>query len=160
MQAKEQDLYDTKKVALEKELSEKQESVEKDLAERQKNLIAQEQEVAKLREEVSQFPQKLAEEIFKAREDTQSKVRSELQFQMELSSKEMEGERKLYEQKVVSLDAKIKELEALVASLNRRVDEAGKQTQGIALKAIEGASSRFPYKCDTSYPKSQQESER
>ena len=41
---------------------------------------------------------------------------------------------------VGSLEAKIKEKDALIAQLTQKVNDAGKQVPDIALKAIEGAA--------------------
>jgi hypothetical protein len=55
-------------------------------------------------------------------------------------AKETEGERKLNQQTVASLQAKIKEQEEQIHQLTRRADDAGTQVQNIAVRAIEGAA--------------------
>ncbi len=53
----------------------------------------------------------------------------------------MQGENKLSQQAITSLQAKIKEQDSLVASLNEKANTAGAQVQAIALKALDSASS-------------------
>jgi len=54
--------------------------------------------------------------------------------------KEVEGERKLNQQIIAALEKKIKEQEELIHQLTEKANEAGRQVQDIAIKAIEGAS--------------------
>ena len=55
-------------------------------------------------------------------------------------AKEVDGERKLHQQMIASLEQKLKEKDAVIANLTSRADDAGKQIQNIAVKAIDGAS--------------------
>ena len=64
---------------------------------------------------------------------------------MELSKKEMEGERKLYQQKIEAKENKIKEIEQQIANMTMTAQQAGHQVKEIAVKAIEGASVRGNY---------------
>lgn len=142
---KDQDAYAIEKAKLESELNEMKASALVKIQEKEKKLAEQEAEVTTLREQVAHFPEKLSAEVARAQGETKQQVESALHFQMELSKKEMEGDKKLYEQKVVTMEAKIKELENQVTLLHRKADEAGKQVQGIAMKAIEGASKYPPH---------------
>ena len=72
-------------------------------------------------------------------------LKNQYQFEMQLSQKELEGEKRLYEQKVASFLEKIKEQESLIKTLTARVDQSGKQVQDIAVKAVEGASTIKTY---------------
>ena len=57
-----------------------------------------------------------------------------------MASKEIEGERKLKEQIINSLEAKIKEQETLIKQLTSKNDDAIKQVKDIAVKALEGTA--------------------
>jgi predicted DsbA family dithiol-disulfide isomerase len=57
-----------------------------------------------------------------------------------MRAKETEGERRLSQQVIASLEARIKEQEEQIRQLTQRANEAGLQVQSIAVKAIEGAS--------------------
>lgn len=78
--------------------------------------------------------------IDKTKIETEEAVKKQYQFEMQLSQKELEGEKRLYEQKVSSFLEKIKEQDNLIKTLTARVDQSGKQVQDIAIKAVEGAS--------------------
>ncbi len=86
----------------------------------------------------------LQKELEKAVKDTEKTITERLTFTYKheagLAAKEIEGERKLYQQKVSALEMKIKEQEELIKQLTQKTNEAGLQVQNIAIKAIEGAS--------------------
>ena len=50
--------------------------------------------------------------------------------------------RKLSQQTISALEAKIKEQEELIRQLARKTDESSLQVQNIAIKALEGASTQ------------------
>ena len=137
---KDKDLYEEKKQQLEKELNEKVRQTTQSLDLRESQISEKENELESLREQVAQFPEKLQEAIDKAKLATEEAVKKQYQFEMQLNQKELEGEKRLYEQKVESFLEKIKEQENLIKTLTARVDQSGKQVQDIAVKAVEGAS--------------------
>ncbi|MCG8387650.1 MAG: hypothetical protein MJA30_19020, partial [Cytophagales bacterium] len=73
-------------------------------------------------------------------------------FEMDLFKKETDGQVKLLQQTITSLEKKIAEQEKQVEFLGTRAEHAGKQVQDIALKAIEGAAAQkitvSPYRQD------------
>jgi hypothetical protein len=137
---KDQDAYAVRKEALEKELEEKRQALEKAWAEREAALSARENELADLKARVESFPAALD----KAVRETEKTVTERLQFiakhEAEMLAKETAGERKLSQQTIASLEAKIKEQEEQIRQLSQKANEAGLQVQSIAIKAIEGAS--------------------
>jgi hypothetical protein len=139
---KESDAYEEEKTVLEKVLLEKKADFEKEYSEREAFLSANEKQFEELKTKVESFPK----ELEKAIKDTEKSVGEKLNFthkhEAELTLKEIEGERKLYEQKVSALETKIKEQEELIKQLTQKANEAGLQVQNIAIKAIEGASSQ------------------
>ena len=139
---KDNDVYEARKAALEKELKEKKDAVEKELSEREALVTARESELNELKARVAEFPA----QIEKAIKETEKSVIERLEFkykhEAELATKEIEGERKLNKQVVSALEAKIKEQDAYIRQLNQKTDQAGQQVQTIAIKAIEGASSQ------------------
>jgi hypothetical protein len=139
---KETDAYEEKKTALEKALTDKKTALEKEFEEREAAISAKEKEFGDLKTRVEAFQK----EIEKAVKDTEKAITERLTFtyrhDSELSEKEIEGERKLFHQKVEALESKIKEQEELVRQLTQKAHEAGLQVQNIAIKAIEGASSQ------------------
>ncbi|MGA1875645.1 MAG: hypothetical protein ACMUIA_08550 [bacterium] len=139
--ALEKELAD-KKAVVEKELADKKATMEKDLAERESVIKTKEKELTELRAQVDAFPRQLE----KAVKDTEKAVMEGLEIkykhEAELAARVIEGERKLHEQTAASLEAKIKDLEEQIRQSTQRANEAGKQVQNIALKAIEGASTQ------------------
>jgi hypothetical protein len=139
---KDNDVYEAKKAALEKELKDKRAAVEKELSEREALVSSKEKELADLKTQVVEFPKQLDEAV----KNTQKSVKEKLEFvykhEAELAAKEIEGERKLSKQIISALEAKIKEQEEYIRQLTLKTDEAGQQVQTIAIKAIEGASSQ------------------
>ncbi|CAN5145290.1 hypothetical protein BH20BAC1_BH20BAC1_03430 [soil metagenome] len=138
---KEEDEYQAKKAAQEKELADQKQSVEKALEEREKGIATKEQELETLRSQVANFPATLEKEIAAARMQSEEQLTTRYQFEKDLFTKEMEGENKLLQQAITSLQAKIKEQDSLIASLNEKASTAGAQVQTIALKALDSASS-------------------
>jgi hypothetical protein len=138
---KDQDGYTATKAAMEKELEEKRIALEREWSEREAALSSREKELADLKTRVESFPQ----ELEKAIRDTQTAVTEKLQFtfqhEAQMLAKETEGERKLSQQIIASLEVKIKEQEEQIRQLTQKVNEAGLQVQSIAIKAIEGAAS-------------------
>lgn len=139
---KETDAYEAKRASMEKELEEKRLAFERDITERESLLAEQEQEYAELKAKVESFP----DEIQKAVADAENAVRRDIELtyghQAELTQKEIESERKLSQQTISALEAKIKEQEELIRQLARKTDESSLQVQNIAIKALEGASTQ------------------
>jgi hypothetical protein len=139
---KDNDAYEEKKAVLEKTLAEKKAAFEKESSEREEYLSSKEKEFEDLQKKVELF----SKELEKAVKDTEKTVTERLGFtykhEAELASKEIEGERKLYQQKVAALELKIKEQDDLIKQLTLKANEAGLQVQSIAIKAIEGASAQ------------------
>ena len=137
---KDQDSYAANKAALEKELEEKRLTLEKTWSEREAALSAQEQEIKALRVQVESFPAELEKATKETAQAAIEKLQLTYRHEAEMLAKETQGESKLNQQIVASLQAKIKEQEEQIRQLTQRADEAGTQVQNIAVRAIEGAS--------------------
>lgn len=138
---KEQDEYQANKAAQEKELAEKKQSVERELQEREKAVADREQELEALRSQVAALPDTLEKGNTAARKQTEEQLNTRYKFEKDLFTKEMQGENKLLQQAITSLQTKIKEQDSLIVSLNEKANTAGTQVQTIALKALDSASS-------------------
>ena len=138
---KEEDDYQAKKTAQEKELAEKKQTIEKALEEREKIIVVREQDMESLSKKVDSFPETLEKELAAARNQLEAQLTTKYQYERDLFAKEMQGETKLLQQTVFSLQAKIKEQDSLIASLNEKANTAGSQVQTIALKALDSAAS-------------------
>lgn len=137
---KEQDAFDAKKDAKEKELAEKIATVEKNLTERELVVSVKEKEYAEMKSKVDGFPKELEKAIKDAEKSVTEKIERTYKFESELKAMEIEGELKLKDQTISTLQAKIKDQELLVVQLTTKADSAGAQVKDIAVRAIEGAS--------------------
>lgn len=136
----EEDAYEERKAALEKELKERKEQLEKTLAEREASVASRESELADLNKEVESFPKVLAKEVEQARQAAYSEVKKEMDQNAALMAMERDWERKVYEQKIAHLDSTIASQNKEIEQLKRELASAAKQVNEIAQKAIEGAS--------------------
>ncbi|MGE3556330.1 MAG: hypothetical protein AB7M93_25870 [Candidatus Obscuribacterales bacterium] len=136
---REEDAYEAKKAALEAELIAKKQTAEKELSDRESFIASQEEELQKLKEEAAAFPARLQAAISEARETTTEQLQKQYAFETELARKGEEGEKRLLEQTIATLKAKITEQEKLIDQLTRKADHASSQVQEIAVRAIDGA---------------------
>jgi hypothetical protein len=137
---KDKDVYESRKEALDKDLAEQRAQFDKEIADRESLLKAGEEELLTLRKRVELFPAELEKTVKNAERATRETVEMGYEHQISLTAKEIEGERKLSQQTIVSLKEKIKEQDELIQQLSRKANDSTLQVQSIALKAIEGSS--------------------
>jgi len=137
---KEQDDYDSKKLHLEKDLTDKKLQFEQEVSSRELNLKNAEAELAELRKANAEFPAKLD----KALKDNEMKVVEQLQtkyeFESKLMEKQYEADIRLKDQMIVSLQEKIAEHQGQLKEHTEKTNRAEANVKDIALKAIENAS--------------------
>lgn len=134
---KDRDAYQLNKQNLEKELAEKRATVLKDLEEREIAVKTHEEEFKNLKIQAQKFPQELEFAVKETENTVRVTLEKQHQHQMDLLLKDIDGERKLSQQIIASLQSKIQEQEALVKQLTQKANEASQQVQSIALKALE-----------------------
>jgi hypothetical protein len=139
---KDSDKYSEEKSLLEKELIDKRAIFEKELNDRESVIEAKEKELAALTLRVEQFPKELETALKENEKFIVERIEFKYKHQMEITQKEIEGERNLNKQLVQSLENKIKEQAEHIKQLTQKVNESGQQVQTIAIKAIEGASTQ------------------
>jgi hypothetical protein len=137
---KAQDKYDEEVRLQERKNAEKQESLEKGWQQREAALKEREEEVARLRKEAEQFPIRLQKEIDKAATEAAKRAESRFEQEILLLKKDAEAEKRLAEVQARTLQDLLSQQTAQVASLEKQLEEAKRQVQDIAVKAIEGAS--------------------
>jgi len=137
---KDSDAYEAKKQALEKNLTEQTEAKSKEFAERDAALKLQEDEFKQMRINIEQFPHELEKAVQETEKTTKENLERTYKYQMDIFAKEIDGERKLNQQIISSLQGKIKEQEQLIKQLTQKTDDASSQVQSIALKALESSS--------------------
>jgi hypothetical protein len=137
---KAQDKYEEEMRLLEKKNQEKQEALEKGWKQREAALREREDELARLREEVGQFPGRLEKEVQRAAAEATRQAEARFEQQILVLRKDAETEKRLAELRVKTLEEAVAQQAAQVAALQKQLEEAKQQVQDIALKAIEGAS--------------------
>ena len=143
---RDQDVYEAKKLALEKELVEKRTQLEQEFSKREQLLVTAEEELKTLRVKVAQFPQELEHAITTTETEVRQSVERDYGFKMDLFNKEIIGDKKLNQQIIASLQDKIKEQEQMIKQLTQKSDIANSQVQSIAIKALESASGTYELK--------------
>jgi hypothetical protein len=135
------DQYEQQQKQLQKALKDFEEAKTKEWAERERQITDQEKEFAELKVNVEKFPKDLETAIKIAKEEGTEFARRQTKIKVDLRSKEAEGERRVYDLKIQSLEDTIKKQDQQINSLLAQLDAAVKQVQALAMKAIEGASS-------------------
>jgi colicin import membrane protein len=141
---KERDQYVAQKQLLEKELTDKKATLEKTFAEREASLSLRENELQALQKQAAEFPLKLEKSVAESEKTVTEHLQFKFEYEAKLAQKEVEGEKKLAQQMISALQAKIAQQERQIQELTEKANFAGNQVQEIAVKAIEGAS-RQPF---------------
>jgi hypothetical protein len=137
---KAQDSYDESVRLQQKQNTEKQQTLEKSWAEREGALQTRERELSELRAQVDTLPARLKEERDRATSEATASIRSQFEQQIALLKKDAENDRKLSEMKIQSLESGSAHQLAQIDLLSKQLEDAKRQVQDIAVKAIEGAS--------------------
>ena len=137
---KAQDKYDEDARVLEKKNKEKQEALDKSWHERESALKTREDELLRLKKEADTFPARLKEATDQTVAQATSALDLGFQNKLALLKKDADSDARLAEQKVKALEENLARQALQLQSLTSQLDEAKKQVQNIAIKAIEGAS--------------------
>lgn len=137
---KEQDKHEEDVRQRDKKNREQQESLEKNWKEREAVLKTQEEELAQLRKEATSYPDKLKKEIDRATIDAIKQTEQRIAQEKILLERDREMEKKVAELKIKALEEAIAQQQAQITLLQSRLEDATRQVQDIAVKAIEGAS--------------------
>ena len=136
---KDQDQYDQKKTALEKELAQRKESFESEINAREQSVSAAEKELAELRTKAENFPSELDLAVQAAIKNTTAQLEKDHKFEKQLLLKDHEGEIKLKSQQIESLLSKIKDLETQLKQAYSKAENAESNSKEITLKAIQSS---------------------
>lgn len=136
---KETDLYEEKKAKMEKELADKKIAFDKEMAERETDVLANENELKELRSKAANFPKELDAAVVSTEKLVSERLSREFKFEKELNAKQNEGELKLKDQTIGTLQSKIKDIEASLKELSNKTSIAEATSKDIAMKAIESA---------------------
>lgn len=137
---KAQDKYEEELRLRDKQNKEKQDSLEKSWQQREETLKLQEEELATLRKTVQEFPLQLQKEIEKSVNEAIQRTEQKLAHEIELLKRDSDSERRIAELKIKTLEESLLRQLTTNSSMQEQVDDAKKQVQDIAVRAIEGAS--------------------
>lgn len=137
---KDQTEYEEAQRLQERKNKEKQEQLEKTWQAREVSIKEREEELARLKKETSEYPEKLKKEIEKAVAEATKILDQKHHQALVFQQKDMETDKKLAELKIKSLEETVTRQFTQIESLSQRLEEAKGQVQDIAIKAIEGAS--------------------
>jgi len=136
----EKDERDQVQKAFEAQLASIRESREAAWAERENAINAREEEYVELSDKAEAFDKALASAKKKGESEGLSIARRETQAKAQLLEKESEGKRRVFELRISSLQEIIEKQQDRIQELSSKLDTALKQTQNLAVKAIDGAS--------------------
>lgn len=137
---KAQDKYEEEIKLQERQNNEKQEALEKSWRDRELALKQSEEELQRLRKEAEQFPARLKQESERAAAESTRATEQRLEQQLTLLKKDHESETRVAELRVKTLEETLARQSTQTEGLQKQLDEAKRQVQEIAVKAIEGAS--------------------
>jgi len=137
---KAQDKYEEEVRLRDKLNKEKQETLEKSWQQRESTIKAQEEELISLRKIVDEAPIKLQKELDKAVADAILRTEMKRSQEIELLKKDSESDKRIAELKIKTLEESLLRGLEQIAAMQAQLNDAKKQVQDIAVKAIEGAS--------------------
>ena len=115
-------------------------ALEQEFKIREEKLAAAEKELIVLKETVQNFPTEKQQAILDSENNLTQRLNFKYEYEAKLTQTEIEGERKLYQQTIANLEAKVAKLETQIGQFTERANQANIQVQDIAIKAIDGAS--------------------
>jgi hypothetical protein len=116
------------------------EAREKEWAARELALTIQENEYQDLKTKVESFPDELASAVKLAQKEGRELAFRQAKITDDLLAKQEEGDRRVAELKIASLEQTIGEQAAQIEALSAQLGAVVKQSQALAIKAIEGTS--------------------
>ncbi|MBM3611115.1 MAG: hypothetical protein FJX18_06315 [Alphaproteobacteria bacterium] len=137
---KESDDYTAKKALIEKDLTLLQEVHQK----REDELKNKEETFLTLEARVAGIGEEIQKAIFEAEEKVKLGLSKDHTIELTLKEKEYKSTLALYEQKIESLKEKVKEQEDFLRETNQKADQAIKQVQLIACRALDSARPEKP----------------
>ncbi|MBF8263696.1 MAG: Myosin heavy chain [Parachlamydiales bacterium] len=135
-----QDRFDEEYRLKEKQNREAQENLEKSWKEREAALKGREEELAALKKEVEQFQGRLVAECSKAAKEATKETEAKYNQEIERLKRDLLVEKQIGELKLKQQQESLANQQTQMTSLQAQLDEAKRQVQDIAIKAIEGAS--------------------
>lgn len=136
----EADAHEQQRKAKELDLEEMIGAKNKAWAEREQQLAAEDALHAEFKAKFDELPQRLEAAVKRAKAEGVGIASAQAKVKADLLAKEIDGDKRVFELRVKSLEATIKERAQQIESLSAQLSAALKQSQDLAIKAIEGAS--------------------
>jgi uncharacterized coiled-coil protein SlyX len=141
----ETDEYEQRQKALSKQLEELQQETEKQWTEREKAISEREKQFEESKAKVEALPKDKEAALKRATEEGKGIAHYQAKVKADLYAKEVEGQKRFYEQRLQSLEQTITNQETRIENLSKQLDSALKQVQDLAVKAIEGTANVNSY---------------
>ncbi|MGI2907993.1 hypothetical protein [Tolypothrix sp. VBCCA 56010] len=141
----ETDEYEQRQKALYKELEEIQQEINKQWSEKEKEVSEREKQFEEAKAKVEAFPKEKEAAIKKATEEGKGIAHYQAKIKSDLYAKDVEGQKRFYEQRLQSLEQTISNQDSRIINLSKQLDSALKQVQDLAVKAIEGSANVNSY---------------
>ncbi|WP_414755485.1 hypothetical protein [Anabaena sp. CCY 9910] len=139
------DDYEQQQKALYNQLEALQQDAEKQWNDREKVIAEREKQFEDFKTKVEVFPKEKEAAIKKATEEGKGIAYYQAKVKADLYAKEVEGQKRFYEQRLQSLEQTINNQETRLQNLSKQLDSALKQVQDLAVKAIEGTANVNSY---------------
>ncbi|MBD2440688.1 hypothetical protein [Nostoc sp. FACHB-110] len=139
------DEYEQTQKGLYKQLEESQAATEKQWAEREKQIAEREKQFEEAKAKVEAFPKEKEAAMKKATEEGKGIAHYQAKVKADLYAKEVEGQKRFYEQRLQSLEQTITNQETRIQNLSKQLESALQQVQDLAVKAIEGTANVNSY---------------
>jgi DNA repair exonuclease SbcCD ATPase subunit len=136
----EEEQYALNQQRLYQELADIKQAQEKEWTEKEKAIADQEKQQKEAKEKVESFEKERESAIKKAKDEGKGIGNYQAKIKSDMVAKEMEGQKRLYEQRITSLEETININLERIANLSKQLESAQKQAQDLAVKAIEGAA--------------------
>lgn len=135
-----QDSFDEECRLKEKQNDEMQEQLEKSWKEKESLFKHQEEEFLSLKKETEQFPSRLTAECAKVAKEVAKEAEAKSIQEIERLKRDLIVEKQIAELKIKQLQELLATAHGQIGTLQSQLDDAKRQVQDIAVKAIEGAS--------------------
>lgn len=140
-----EDEYTQRKKNLYQELKDQKETQEREWELREEEISKREEEYKTAQEKVEKHEQDKGKRKNDGREEGKRIGNSQAKIELDMLTKDIEGERQNYLLRIDTLDQTIQNHNDSIKDLTAQLDATLKQVQDLAVKAIEGSSNRNAY---------------
>jgi hypothetical protein len=126
-------------------LDELEENTKKAWEEREKTLAQREKEFEESKAKVEGFPKELEQAIKKAKDVGIGIARNQAKIKADLAAQEFASEEHVFQLKIGSLEEQVAHQQEQIDKLSKQLENALKQAQELAVKAIEGSSNQSSF---------------